>query len=77
METVLYTIFVICVLVSGLVGRLANEESTPRKNALAANWLLEPELLTDIGKQYRRAFLLNLSVMALVFLWIVILSEQA
>lgn len=75
MEVILYGIFAASILVSGIFGRLANEESTPRSNAVASSWLLEPEQLTNKGKRYRSIFLVNLLLLVPVFFCMLFLTE--
>lgn len=72
-EVVLQLIFVTGILLSGVLGKLANEEATPREGAIASFWVLEPGQLTERGKEVRRWFLRVMLVNTLVFFsWLAI-----
>ena len=72
-ESILQVFMAALAISSGLLGRVANEEATPRNGALASFWWLEPEQLTAKGKVYRKWFLANLGVFLIVFFtWLVL-----
>lgn len=65
-EIALKAVFLIGVLCTGILGKLASEEATPREGAVMSYWFLEPNHLSTKGRSYRtwfnRVMLLNLTI---------------
>ncbi len=72
-ELALKALFAIGIISTGILGKLASEEATPREGALVSYWFLEPDQLSTRGQKYRTWFNRMMLVNLLVFvLWLVL-----